>query len=61
MTKLARVVRDNNGLYHSPPEPLTVLSIVNRSLFDDRVVLNVSFQNGSRGAVFHDEVVGDEV
>jgi len=59
MTKLTRVVRDNNGLYHCPPEPLTVMSIVNRSLSDDRVMINVTFQNGNRGAVFNDEVGED--
>lgn len=58
MTQLLRVVRDNNGKYHQPPEQVTVMTVVKQADFNDRPLIKVAFQDGAIGAVFFDEVSG---
>ena len=58
MTQLIIPVRDNDGHIHNPKELVMVRNIVKRGDFDNRPLVNVTFQDGSRGAVFLDEVTG---
>jgi len=53
---LTRVVRDNLGKYHRPPEIVNLKSEIRRAYFDVRKVVNVIFLDGSVGAVFSDEI-----
>jgi hypothetical protein len=54
--QLKSFVRDNNGGIHKPGELIELISSSKRSTFDDRVLLNVKFNDNSRGAVFEEEV-----
>jgi hypothetical protein len=53
---LCRVVRDNNGRIHKPPEIVEVKSTVSRADFDPRQMFKVVFADGSPGTVFAEEL-----
>jgi hypothetical protein len=53
---LSKPIRDAYGRLHKREEPLTMVSLLPRGDFDTRTLLKVSFQDGSTGLVFAEEV-----
>jgi hypothetical protein len=53
-------VRSNDGRQHMPGEAVTPGRPRPRSDFDPRLMIPVTFQDGSRGAVFAEEIAPND-
>ena len=53
---LIKPVRDNCGRWHKVGEQVALVSMNVRAEFDTRLLINVVFDDGARGALFSDEI-----